>query len=186
MNEARCDLCREQPATVHYTEVEGAEVTKLFICGACARARGWVDEPPKAILALQELLAPSKPKPLPDEAPPEAHCGSCGLTYASFQRQGRLGCPACYVAFEVLLLPLLRRIHAGVKHHGKAPRAYASKIEMRQRAEDLRLQLERAVRAEDYERAAELRDALRELEKQQSQSVRRATSRRPRKGGETA
>lgn len=181
MSDARCDLCREQTATVHYTEVEGAEVTKLFICSDCAQARGWIDEPPKAILALQDLLSPAKVALPVEEAHSEAHCSVCGLTYAGFKRQGRLGCPSCYVAFEGLLLPLLRRIHAGVKHQGKAPRAFATKIEMRQRAEDLRRQLDRSVRAEDYERAARLRDELRDLEKEQSHSVRRSPPRR-RKG----
>ena len=63
------------------------------------------------------------------------------------------------------MLPrLLRRIHGGVKHVGKVylpPDPTVSQIE--KRLEGLRRKLERAVQAEDFERAAELRDEIRAM-----------------------
>ena len=50
-------------------------------------------------------------------------CPSCGLKYAAFRADGRLGCPDDYDAFRPALEPLLDRIHRGTRHQGKAPRA---------------------------------------------------------------
>lgn len=50
-------------------------------------------------------------------------CPQCGLTYMQFKRVGRLGCPACYAAFERQLMGILERSQEGGMHHvGKIPR----------------------------------------------------------------
>ena len=177
MSDRRCELCGKQPASVRYTEIDESQVTKRFICRGCAQARGLLDEPSKPVVALQELLAmpaPAPPEPEPPAASRELVCGSCGLAFTAFRKQGRLGCAACYRAFEAQLVPLLRKIHAHVRHAGKSPRTYARKIELRQKVADLRAELERAVRGEDYESAARLRDQLRGLEQEQSLAARQA------------
>jgi protein arginine kinase activator len=178
VSDKRCELCGKHPGSVHFTEIEDAQIVKRFICSQCAQARGLLDEPAKPIVALQELLAmPALPAAAEPEAPAETRdvtCGGCGLTFALFRKQGRLGCASCYRAFEPQLVPLLRKIHAHVRHAGKSPRAYARKVELRQKVEDLRAELDRAVRGEDYERAADLRDQLRAVEQEQSLAARRA------------
>lgn len=178
MSEKRCDVCGKQPATVRYTEIDEGQVSKKALCRVCATARGILDEPPKSVLTLQQLLTVSAAptaKPAPEgRAAPDLVCSGCGLSFAAFRKQGRLGCAACYTAFESELLPLLRKLHAHVRHAGKAPHAYARKAELRARVEDLRGELERAVRAEDYERAAHVRDELRGVEQQQTQAARQA------------
>jgi protein arginine kinase activator len=177
VSEKRCELCGKQPGSVHYTEIEESRITKRLICRSCAQARGLLDEPAKPVVMLQQLLAmPAQPPPEPEPKPDSetVACAGCGLTFAVFRKQGRLGCAECYRAFEPLLVPLLRKIHAHVRHAGKAPRHYARKVELRQKADDLRRELDRAVRGEDYERAARLRDQLRALEQEQSEAARQA------------
>ena len=176
MSEKRCELCNKHAASVHYTEIAESQVTKRFICRACAEKRGILDVPSKPAVALQELL--SLPAQAAQEAEvravPDLQCRTCGLAFSQFRRAGRLGCPACYGAFESELVPLLRKIHAHARHTGKAPRDFATKAELRQRVNDLRHELERAVRAEDYERAAGLRDQIRSVELEQTVATRRA------------
>jgi protein arginine kinase activator len=89
-------------------------------------------------------------------------CPACGLKYAAFRADGRLGCPDDYDAFRPALEPLLERIHRGTRHGGKAPRAAALRAEL----SELRGQLAAAVEAENYEDAAELRDRIRQKEAQ--------------------
>lgn len=183
MTDTRCELCNKHPAAVHYTEIAESQVTKRFICRSCAEKRGILDVPSKPAAALQELL--SLPAQAAREAEvravPDLQCRSCGLVFSQFRRSGRLGCPACYVAFESELVPLLRKIHAHARHSGKSPRDFATKSELRQRVEDLRRELERAVRAEDYERAAALRDQIRSVEVEQTVATRRGAA--PRRTG---
>ena len=60
---------------------------------------------------------------------------------------------------------LLERAHDGATHHvGKAPKSAGTTRVAQQDLRRLRRQLADAVAAEDYERAAELRDSIRELE----------------------
>ena len=92
-------------------------------------------------------------------------CQFCGLSFADFRETGRLGCPHCYSTFEPHLRGLLRRIHGATQHIGKIylpPDPTQSERE--KRLEGLRRKLARAVDAEDFERAAELRDQIRALE----------------------
>lgn len=117
-------------------------------------------------------------------------CGRCGLTYAQFRSTGMLGCAGCYEAFAGPLAPLVSRAHEGATHHvGKAPKRlggagqvedpagagsvgpgkrvtraaalFGSPEERRARIAVLKRQLAEAVAAEQYERAAQLRDELR-------------------------
>jgi protein arginine kinase activator len=176
VSDKRCELCGKQPASVHFTEIDESQVIKRFICRGCAQSRGLLDDPARPAVALQELLAmPSQatPEPLPTEVQPLV-CSECGLSFSTFRKHGRLGCASCYAAFESQLVPLLRKIHTHARHAGKAPHTYARKVELRQKVEDLRHELERAVRGEDYERAACLRDQLRSLEQEQSVAARQA------------
>jgi protein arginine kinase activator len=174
MSQTNCDLCGGQHATVRFTEIDDGRVTKRTICRACAQSRGLLDEPSKPLAVVEMLLAQATAMPpAPSEPAPAADrtCGACGHTFAAFRRQHRLGCPQCYVAFAPLLLPLLRKIHPRVRHVGKAPRVFARKAELRQRLDDLRAELDRAVRAEDYERAAQLRDDIRAALQEQTRAA---------------
>ncbi len=85
-------------------------------------------------------------------------CPDCGLRFMDFRIQGRLGCPNDYQTFRDGLLPLLRRTHGATRHVGKMPsRRQAVSPRLHLRAE-----LREAVAHEDYERAARLRDQLRQ------------------------
>jgi protein arginine kinase activator len=79
------------------------------------------------------------------------------------------GCANDYTVFEKDLTPLLQRAHEGATHHvGKVPtrRGGAGGVPIK-RAFDvskLRKELAKAVEAEDYERAAKLRDQIKQAE----------------------
>lgn len=180
MSDKLCDVCGKQPAKLRFTEIDEGQVKKKrALCKVCAEAQGLLETPPVPALTLQQLLAvagPSSKKAAAEAAAPaapERSCGGCGLSFAAFRKQGRLGCPACYTAFETELTPLLRKIHAAVRHVGKRPHTDAHQTALRQQIRDLRSELERAVRAEDYERAAGLRDEMRAVEQEQSRQSRR-------------
>lgn len=161
-----CELCGENPAVVHLTQVLDDQMTVLHLCKACAAEKG-VDSPeipdtsPLTDFLAQMDLSGDQPRPESSEG-----CPFCGLTYGKFRETGRLGCPHCWESFETQLRGLLRRVHGSTRHAGKVylP-ADPSAAERRQRLEALRRKLERAVESEDFERAAELRDSIQELER---------------------
>jgi protein arginine kinase activator len=93
-------------------------------------------------------------------------CPVCGITFFEFRNQGRLGCPHDYVFFQKELTPLIANIHGESRHVGKRPRGYAGGgTDEQTDLIRLRREMEAAKKKEHYERAAELRDQIRELEK---------------------
>ena len=77
-------------------------------------------------------------------------------------------CSHDYTQFEKDLTPLLQRAHESATHHvGKVPsRRGGTGVPMKRQVDvtKLRRELARAVEAEDYERAAKLRDQIRQAE----------------------
>ncbi|MBC2603316.1 UvrB/UvrC motif-containing protein [Puniceicoccus vermicola] len=91
-------------------------------------------------------------------------CPACGCSKEKFEETGRFGCPECYKAFGPFLSPVLRKMHKGLRHVGKIPRRRLSPPVIEERVRLLTLDLEQAVKIENYEGAAELRDEIRSLQ----------------------
>ena len=87
----------------------------------------------------------------------------CGFSQADFKKSGRLGCPECYQTFAEGLAGLLKTMHKGTRHVGKAPEALRQSRETGDRLKLLQKKLNKAVETEDYELAAQLRDEIKVL-----------------------
>ena len=162
-----CDLCGENPAVMHLTQVVDNKTTTSNLCERCATERGLYTPAPPGKLPLADFLAKMGGGHSMEEEDQskDLSCPFCGLTASAFKEAGRLGCPQCYSTFEVSLRGLLRRIHGGTQHVGKVylpPDPSITDIE--KRLEGLRKKLKRAIEAEDFERAALLRDQIKTLE----------------------
>ena len=94
----------------------------------------------------------------------ELVCPNCGMSYRDFQQTGKIGCSVCYATFRRQLEPLLRRIHGSSTHSGKIPHRTGGTLTMKHTIESLRSSLKECVAQEEYEKAAELRDKIRQLE----------------------
>lgn len=158
----RCDHCHEREAVVHLTQVTGAETTQVHLCEKCAAEKGI--EPATALVKspLGGFLAQlSTPVALEGSAP-DLRCPRCGAGLADFRDAGRLGCAECWTTFAAPLTDLVRRLHGATRHTGEryvAPGAPAPS-EPSPVIDRLREDLRAAVAAEDFERAARLRDEL--------------------------
>ena len=159
-----CDNCGSKPATVNLTQIENNEMSSYHLCEDCAAQKGLEANTEPSASPLPDFLAQIGDEPREEEGS-DSKCSFCELMFSAFRETGRLGCPHCYETFEAHLRRLLRRVHGGTKHVGKIylpPDPTVSEIEKQMEA--LRRRLNRAVEAEDFERAAELRDQIRSLE----------------------
>jgi len=87
------------------------------------------------------------------------------MSYDKFKDLGRVGCSACYSSFAEHLQPLLKKIHGAVRHIGK--RSYELKDDLgflKEKLEELKLDLDRVIKLEEFETAAIVRDEIKELE----------------------
>ena len=73
-----------------------------------------------------------------------------------------MGCPTCYEAHAPQALATLARIQPGLEHHGRRP--YDAAVDRETKLTKARDLLKVAMKEEDYETAAVLRDQIAELE----------------------
>ena len=176
-NIIQCDVCQAKEAEVFLTQIVGGKMQKVNLCKSCSKDRG-VDDPTG--FALTELLS-GLGTSTETEQPQVVHGGSetgasetttvvaatkcpvCGFTQADFKKTGRLGCSECYQTFSESLGSLLKAMHKGTHHTGKMPAALARRKEVTERMKTLQDDLQKAVRDEDYENAASLRDQIKRL-----------------------
>ena len=157
-----CCVCKEKPATVHLTQIVGEKMQKLDLCEDCAKAKG-VNDPASFALADLMLGLGASQELDPTAGALEIKCPRCGFSQADFKKSGRLGCPECYQTFADGLAGLLKTMHKGTRHLGKAPEALRKSRETGDRLKLLQKKLNKAVETEDFELAAQLRDEIKVL-----------------------
>ena len=156
-----CENCRERDAVVSLTKVQNNTVTQLRLCEKCAAELGveTTVAAPKQNLLGDFLQAAQQAQVQPGD---QSQCHFCGASTRDFRTSGRLGFAHCYGAFERSLRELLRRLHGNSKHTGRRYEPPAPEmIEQASQVGLLRERLRRAIEAEQFELAAELRDRLR-------------------------
>lgn len=164
-----CEVCKENDVVITVTEIDGNGVRQVRLCEQCAAERGLqasVSAPPAAIgdflQSVQQHMPPSQSDAV--------RCSFCASTLRDFRQTGRLGCPYCYTAFEQSLRDLLRKVHGQGQHRGREYAGASGALEaplpasLQASPDRLRERLERAIRNEEFELAASLRDQLRAIE----------------------
>ena len=163
-----CQSCNKRAATVHLTEIVSNTKKEIHLCEECAQAKGVAIKTHIQGLEIPEFfgqLAESQAQEASESSEGgQIACADCGLSFEAFRHAGKFGCPQCFHAFRKGLLGLLDRIHGSTQHRGKVPSRATDRITQQKELMALREELKRAVASEAYERAAELRDSVHELE----------------------
>lgn len=151
----QCEICSQNEAIVHFKHVMDGEVRELNICEECAVKNGLSIQPPDLISDF--LLGKTGKSALESSVPaPVRQCLVCGMKDTDFSKLSRLGCSECYEAFEFEVERIIGVTQKGGRHVGRVPGGkYSSGNEAQ-----LRMMMEQAVAAQDFEEAARLRDIL--------------------------
>ena len=158
-----CDLC-ENTATVFLTQIVDGQMQKVSLCDSCAEEKKVTDPTGFALADLLVGVGEEEGATEGERQSSGASCDTCGFTQSDFKRVGRLGCADCYETFRSELSELLKAMHKGILHKGKAPKAYLNTKVFREQIGELSESLGEAVEGEDYEKAARLRDEIKQLE----------------------
>jgi protein arginine kinase activator len=169
-----CDICGKKKATVHLTEIVDEQMSEMHLCEECARQKSAQMEQQFGLADLLAGLSDTSKTAASKESDKAAvlKCSRCDLPYEDFRKFGRLGCGECYTSFKEHLAGLLRKIHGSNKYLGKTPSKHpgskkavepegATALLSSNTLEDLKQQLQSAIAAEDFEKAAQLRDKIR-------------------------
>lgn len=165
-----CEKCSQRPATVHVAEIINGQKQETHLCEVCAKEiqiHGFGFFPQ---MNLNNFLAGLLNYDFNGGSYNQSGhagkvCERCGISEEQFAKNGLLGCGECYPYFEDKMLPLLRRIHGNTRHTGKVPERTGGRARLVKEIEVMKRQLKEAVGCEEFERAAQLRDAIRRLEK---------------------
>lgn len=160
-----CDICKKNVATVHLTQMIEGKTKKVDLCEACSKEKG-VDDPTGFSLADLLLGLGAAQEMEQATGGSDVKCPHCGFTQADFKKAGRLGCSECYQVFSEGLEQLLKTMHKGTRHVGKAPVVYKQSQDLTDRLRNLQKKLEKAIADEDFETAATLRDELKVVRSQ--------------------
>ena len=159
-----CENCKKNMATVHLTEIRGGNKEELHICEECAKE---LKVPHKQPVSVNDLLGVLLEK-VPSESggiDDDVTCPECGITFADFKKKGRFGCANDYKVFGGNLVPILEKIHGSSKYIGKVPASQDAEPVFLRELLSLRKRLKEAIKAEEYEEAARIRDRINEIEK---------------------
>lgn len=166
----KCQNCNTKEANVHVTKIMNGEKSEIHLCEECARQ--------KQEYGLSNTIGLSFPiaylnimdgiyevmSGAPQSSSEEISCQICGMTFEDFRRTGRVGCGDCYSMFSNNMLPLIKRVHGNFQHNGKIPKRTGGVIKVKRSVEKFKEELKKLVENEEYEKAAEVRDKIKELE----------------------
>lgn len=162
-----CSNCKRK-ATVFYKEIVDNQVHAFKCCKECPY--------------LQTKLGNQEPSVSNKEDAPS--CPECHTSKESFIREQIVGCERCYEVFDQEITAHLQMQKALPQkigdqatiplHLGKVPEHTLSK-DLQKRLESLELALEGALSTENYERAASLRDEIKDLQERAHGKERKAS-----------
>lgn len=162
-----CEKCKQNKATVHLTKILNNKKTEIHLCEECARKSQDISfENPFTINNFLTGLLDSVQSPhIKVDYIKTTTCSKCGMSYGKFKQLGRLGCSECYKTFSEKLMPLVKNVHGSQQHVEKIPKKTGSVIRMKREIMNMKKELNRAIDKQEFEKAAELRDKIRLLEK---------------------
>ncbi len=157
-----CDICKTNVAKIHLTEIEGGKTKKVDLCEACSKEKG-VEGSTSFALADMLLGLGASEEMAQASGGAALKCNGCGFTQTDFKKTGRFGCAECYTTFAEGLEGLLKSMHKGTRHVGKVPRLMRETRDFSEKLKGLQKRLEKAIREEDFEQAASVRDEIKQM-----------------------
>jgi protein arginine kinase activator len=149
-----CEICGAGEGKIKYTQIINGEKIEFHICEECARKKGFHPsggtEQGKIVEEKREDMEQEK-------------CPVCGWEISDIEKHGKLGCPQCYNSFRNYISKLVEGLHEGSTHKGKAPVFDKRKLALKMEIREVRRELETALKREEYNLAAQLRDKIKNL-----------------------
>ncbi|SDN32482.1 UvrB/UvrC motif-containing protein [Acetanaerobacterium elongatum] len=161
-----CEICKKNHATTHLRQVINGEAKEYILCSECASKLGFTAMMNPFSMSISDMLGSmlAQTAPAKEQLPAEQRCKGCGATFADIRNSGKAGCAECYATFYEDFVPSLQRIHGQTEHAGKVPSSAGPKYRLHNEIQSLQKELKEAVASQDYERAAVLRDRIKDLE----------------------
>lgn len=168
-----CEKCKKNEAKINLVKIVNGEKQQIWLCEECAKNISSIpflsSIPDGAGFPFQEILNGlltgadnANPKMKEDKIKPV--CPTCGLTYDEFKKTKKVGCSDCYIVFKDSIRAIIKSIHGEKIHKGRIPGKAHKEFCQRDKLKNLKQQLQILIEEEEYEKAAIIRDEIREIE----------------------
>ena len=165
-----CEKCHQNNATLYVNEYIQGKMKESYLCNECAKIQSNMsgsDQPTfeKFLSGILEMALGSNAQSTTNNQVKldGLACPNCKMTANEFRKNGRFGCSGCYETFDSILQEALKKIQPSNEHTGKVPKRLVPLITARRESEKLKNDLKEAIRQEEYEKAAKLRDRIKAL-----------------------
>lgn len=168
-----CQHCNKNEATTHIKRSINGQREEMHLCSECAAELGVMEE--FRMPSMNEFFGDSflgnflgAGVAAMNSLAGVERCHTCGSSFNDIVKSGRIGCSDCYEKFSDKLEPSIRKIHGKTKHIGKFV-TYEEAVNQSDTAEksdtieNLKQQLDAAIREQRFEDAAVLRDKIKEM-----------------------
>lgn len=169
-----CENCKEKKASVHFSEIKNGIKAEMNLCEDCAKEKNNISLGHNLNIpfSIQDIFSSIMNADVDNvfSKRSEITCPKCGSTYTRFRNTGKFGCVECYETFKDQVYPLVKRVQGATEHIGKIPKKAAGPMRIRKNINQLKIELNSAISSEDFEKAVEIRDQIRALEKELSEN----------------
>ena len=180
-----CQSCNKNEATIYYKKTQNNKTSEYHLCGECAKKleqNGEIDFGPNPFgeglthnyfdtLFNTDLAFPFfSPSPAVKRSQGR-RCSGCGMSYSQIMSAGTVGCPECYRSFEKELSFSVARLHGkegdlDICHSGRVPHRLKSSYAKKNTLQELERKLKEAIEAQEFEKAAQYRDEIRNMKEE--------------------
>ena len=164
-----CEKCKKNEAKINLVKVVNGEKQQIWLCEECAKNISSIpflkpigegagfpfQEMIKGLISSVEDMAQKEEKLV---------CSKCGSTFEEFKKTGRPGCQECYRVFRNIINDKVKDSQPGAKHVGRIPKIGGKELLQRNKLKNLKQQLQVLIQEEEYEKAAVVRDEIKEIE----------------------
>lgn len=155
-----CNECGKNEANMHFTQIINGKKTENHLCEECAKKNQSFSS-----FSMENLFSAMLNNTFGNSTySPVKSCSKCGMNYEQFRDSGKFGCNDCIDTFKPKLMPAIKNIQGYDMHMGKIPKRAGGNYKLQKDIEKLKIELRQMIEQEEYEKAAELRDRIRELE----------------------
>ncbi len=188
-----CKRCGKNNAEIYYKQTVNGKTSEYALCQECAeelRKNGELDinipfsyDSFPSFFGFNDFFGitglPKGAYGTKKAVSEKKKCTLCASTFEDLVKSGKVGCAECYKVFKDELRASIENIHGNAKYMGRqikktAPESVesfeAETPKEQSELEKLRFELEMAVKEQEYEKAAVLRDRIREIENNENKA----------------
>lgn len=165
-----CERCNKREAILNLSKIINGESTSLWLCEICVEKYGHEmfsddSDSKEDSVSFNKVLSILFEGEGKKNKKSKIECGNCGRRLIELEKGKLLGCEECYKTFTSDINKIVQKENLFNEHRGEVPNRLGEEIRIKREIANLEKEMDIAVAIEAYEKAAKLRDEIKELKK---------------------